>query len=289
MRARATKGEGGGSRGERLGRASEGRAFFVSSCSQLNGPGVGTPFEVTSSLRRASLLFAGRLSLILSFCSFTLPVFGAPSATNQTTVIVVVGAPGDAEFGSNFVHQADLWTKACSQAGCRQLTIGLEEEGLTNDYDRLKLVLSEEPKDGLGQLWLVLIGHGTFDGKEARFNLRGPDFSATELALWLQPFHRPMAVLDTAAASAPFLNKLSGTNRVVITATRSGSEQNFTRFGQFFAEAITSPEAWLPSMRCWTTMEMDWARRPIGSAVYAPPGERGKTRRWMASLRVNSN
>ena len=28
----------------------------------------------------------------------------------------------------------------------------------------------------------VLIGHGTFDGKEAKFNLRGPDFSATELA-----------------------------------------------------------------------------------------------------------
>jgi hypothetical protein len=67
--------------------------------------------------------------------------------------------------------------------------------------------------------------------------------SATELAAWLQSFRRPLAVIDTSSSSAPFLNKLSATNRVIITATRSGNEQNFTRFGQYFAEAITSPDA----------------------------------------------
>ena len=92
-------------------------------------------------------------------------------------------------------------------------------------------------------MWLVLIGHGTFDGKEARFNLRGPDVSADELALWLKPFRRPLAVIDTASCSAPFLNLLSATNRVIITATRSGNEQNFTRFGQYLAQALTDPEA----------------------------------------------
>jgi len=100
-----------------------------------------------------------------------------------------------------------------------------------------------EPKEGSSELYLVLIGHGTFDGKEARFNLRGPDVSATDLATWLQPFRRPLALIDTSSSSAPFLNKLSATNRVIITATRSGNEQNITRFGQYFAEAITSPDA----------------------------------------------
>ena len=89
----------------------------------------------------------------------------------------------------------------------------------------------------------MLIGHGTFDGKEAKFNLRGPDLSASDLSVWLQPFHRPLAVIDTSSASAPFLTKLSATNRVIITATRSGHEQNFARFGQYFAEALTNPEA----------------------------------------------
>ncbi|MBI3852408.1 MAG: hypothetical protein HY298_19300 [Verrucomicrobia bacterium] len=162
---------------------------------------------------------------------------------SRPTVILVVGAPGEPEFGSNFVRQASLWEKACQQADCRQIALGLDDGGQTNDFDRLKQTLELEPKDGPGELWLVLLGHGTFDGKEARFNLRGPDVSATELAHWLQPFRRPLAVINTASSSAPFLTKLSATNRVVITATRSGNEQNFARFGQYLSEAIANPQA----------------------------------------------
>ena len=43
--------------------------------------------------------------------------------------------------------------------------------------DQLKALIQAEPKDGPQPFWLVLIGHGTFDGHEARFNLRGPDGS----------------------------------------------------------------------------------------------------------------
>jgi hypothetical protein len=162
---------------------------------------------------------------------------------DHTTVILVVGAAGDAEFGSNFVHQASLWEAACAQAGCAHVTIGLAPPAETNDFELLKNTLADEAKEGLGQLWLVLIGHGTFDGKEAKFNLRGPDISASDLSLWLKPFQRPLVVVNTASCSAPFLNKLSATNRVIITATRSGHEQNFTRFGEYFAESIANPEA----------------------------------------------
>jgi hypothetical protein len=84
----------------------------------------------------------------------------------------------------------------------------------------------------------VLVGHGTFDGKEAKFNLRGADLSASELADWLKPFQRPLAIVDTSSASAPFLAKLAGPRRAVVTSTRSGYEQNFSRFGKYFAEAI---------------------------------------------------
>jgi len=160
-----------------------------------------------------------------------------------TRVLIVVGAPGEVEFGTNFTRQATLWQKACQQAQCSATTIGLTDSAPTNDYELLKQTLDAEPKESAAALWLVLIGHGTFDGKEARFNLRGPDVSAADLAAWLRPFHRPMAVIDSSSSSAPFLNKLSGTNRVIITATRSGNEQNFARFGQYFAEAICDAEA----------------------------------------------
>jgi hypothetical protein len=158
-------------------------------------------------------------------------------------VLVVVGAAGDPEFGTNFVRQAGTWATVCQRAGVTLRTIGLDESPGTNDLVVLNQALIAEPKDGPGEFWLVLIGHGTFDGREARFNLRGPDLSAGELATNLQAFHRPVAVLDTSSASAPFLNRLSASNRVIVTATRSGAEMSFTRFGQFLADALADPES----------------------------------------------
>jgi hypothetical protein len=159
--------------------------------------------------------------------------------------LLVVGAPGESEFGENFAEQAALWQKACQTASAQLTTIGLSTTNTAPEVDDLTLVrqaLENIPKEG-GDAWVVLVGHGTFDGREARFNLRGPDLSASNLVQWLQPFRRRLAIVNTASASGPFLKPLSGTNRVVITATRSGNEVNFTRFGSRLAEAITSPKA----------------------------------------------
>jgi hypothetical protein len=161
----------------------------------------------------------------------------------KVTVILILGAPGQEEFGTNFIQQADTWRKACTQAECNLIELGRETVGETNDLEQLRQTLLKQPTNSSAQLWLVLLGHGTFDGKEARFNLRGPDLSATDLQQWLKPFQRPIAILDTTSCSAPFLTKLSATNRVVLTATRSGSEQYFTRFGQFLADAVLGQEA----------------------------------------------
>lgn len=180
-------------------------------------------------------------------CLAAFGLLPVPRAAGQTTpakptVLLVLGAPGQDEFQTNFQRQVELWTRACEQAQATTVRIGLDANSNTADCERLKQTLAQEQRDGSEALWLVLIGHGTFDGREARFNLRGPDVTATDLAEWLKPFRRPVVLIDTSAASAPFLNKLSATNRVVITATRSGSEQNFTRFGLHLAEALTDDQ-----------------------------------------------
>lgn len=165
------------------------------------------------------------------------------AATNAVpTVLLVLGAPGEPEFGTNLVEQATLWSQALELAGARKVELGRTAGG-TNDLLELRQTLAAEPTNGLAGLWIVLLGHGTFDGKEARFNLRGPDLSASDLAAWLKPFSRPVAVINTTAASAPFLKPLAGTNRVIITATRSGYETSFARFGLEFARSIASPVA----------------------------------------------
>ncbi len=202
-----------------------------------------------SGTKPGSLRVAARgILLILGFLTVC-GILSSPSVScaaeisNQTTVIVVVGAPGQPEFGSNFLQQATLWQQACATGNCQCISLGMDEAVKTNDFELLRQTLANEIKEGPNPLWLVLIGHGTFDGKEARFNLRGPDVSANDLAAWLKPFRRPMAIINTASASAPFLNALTATNRVIITATRSGHEQNYARFGKFFAEAIINPES----------------------------------------------
>ena len=185
-------------------------------------------------------------SLLLA-CAVISPARAADAspelATNQTTVLVVVGAAGEPEFGRNFSEWADLWETAARQGGAKRITLGLKTNGPANDHDQLQQALAGETKEGLNELWLVLLGHGTFDGKEARFNLRGPDVTATELAEWLKPFRRPLAVINTASSSGPFLNKLSAPGRVILTATRSGHEQNYARFGQYLSAAIADPAA----------------------------------------------
>jgi len=168
---------------------------------------------------------------------------GGRATAQQQVVVAVIGAPGTPEYGAQFGQWADTWKQACSKGGATFIAIGLDESKDVSDKARLEEVLAERSQETLTALWLILIGHGTFDGRTAKFNLRGPDVAANELADWLRPLQSPVAVVNAASASAPFLKELSASGRVVITATKSGFEQNYTRFGEFLAEAIVQPAA----------------------------------------------
>lgn len=162
---------------------------------------------------------------------------------SRPQVLVVMGAAGTEEYGKTFEKSADQWQTAAKNGGAEFVCIGREAEGKEQDRDKFRTFLTETPRSGAVPLWVVLIGHGTDDGKEARFNLRGPDVTAKELAEWLAPVKRPVAVINCSSSSAAFINHLSGPDRVVITATRSGSESNYARFGEYMAGAIDDPTA----------------------------------------------
>lgn len=167
----------------------------------------------------------------------------ASNTPPSAELILVVGAPGTPEFGQEFQNWAGHWTNAAALADVKQTVIGLEPNSDIPDRVRLEQALANAPKESPEPLWLVLIGHGTFDGKEAKFNLRGNDFSAADCASWLEPFKRTLAIINCSSSSGPFIAQLSAPNRVVVTATRSGFEQNYSRFGKYFAEALATPSA----------------------------------------------
>lgn len=166
----------------------------------------------------------------------------AEPVADKPTVFLLVGAAGEEEFGKHFAEAAGKWEKVAAAAQAKLVAIGTKP-AQTNDLAHFHAALEAEPKSGAGEVWFVLLGHGTFDNKEAKFNLRGPDLVADDLAARLKAFQRPIAVVNGASASGPFINKLSVPGRVIVTATRSGQEVNFARFGGHFATAIGSLEA----------------------------------------------
>jgi hypothetical protein len=161
---------------------------------------------------------------------------------NQRTLVLVIGAAGEPEYGEQFAASADLWKRAGTNGGFNISVVG-ESTNAENDRAELLNVLTNEVTRSGDDLWLVFIGHGTFDGRTAKFNLRGPDISAEELAAALKPCKRPLAVIQCASASGPFLNALSAPGRVILTATRSGDEVNATRFGNYLARDVADPAA----------------------------------------------
>jgi hypothetical protein len=183
------------------------------------------------------------LAALATLAAAPVPIVRATAAPPAAPAFIIVnGAAGEEAYADVFARQVTAWEKTATAAGARAIIIGREATPVPSDRTRLEQALADEPRDGTAPLWLVLIGHGTFDTRTARFNLRGEDLSAPDLAAWLQPIRRPLAVINTTSASAPFLNALSAPGRVIITATRSGNEQNYSRFGASLATALDNPE-----------------------------------------------
>jgi hypothetical protein len=177
-----------------------------------------------------------RVCILAILASVAAPAEDARGAS-QREMVIVIGAEGEPIYQPVFRKEADAWSAAASAAGMKVQSIGGD-----TSLAQLKATLATLPKDG-GELWLVLIGHGTFDGRNAKLNLPGDDLSASELAGWLKPFQRRLILLNLFSASGAFLPALSGSNRVVLTATRSGAERNYSRFGEKIAESLGDPEA----------------------------------------------
>lgn len=170
--------------------------------------------------------------------------WGEPSSPEErATLIVVTGIAGAPEYEAIFAQRSARWRRAGKTANAIVHSIGEEEPNEQSDKERLQSLLEIEAQKKERTLWIVLNGHGTFDGKKGKFNLRGRDVSAKELAKWLETCQRPLAVVNGFSASAPFIQALSRTNRVILSATKSGYEMNYSRFGGYFSESIDNPEA----------------------------------------------
>ena len=167
----------------------------------------------------------------------------AISAANATTFYVTIsGLGGEPDYTQRFKMWADDIDSSLKKAGGDANVITLQAP--TRDVVKAKLAEVAKQAKPTDNLVLTLIGHGSYDGVEYKFNLPGPDLSGAELAILLDriPAAR-QCVVNATSASGGSIEFLRRPNRVVITATKTGTEKNATVFARYWAEALRDPSA----------------------------------------------
>jgi hypothetical protein len=164
----------------------------------------------------------------------------------STHLVIVVGLAGDPEHGELFKK----WGTSLAQTASSTLNVPKENVVLLADgaatRDGVAKALAEVAgkADEQDTVVIVLFGHGTFAAKVAKFNLTGPDMTAQDFAPLLAKMKSKRVVLaNTTSASGPFVEALSGPGRVIVAATRTGSEMFAPLFGGPFVEAFSMEAA----------------------------------------------
>jgi hypothetical protein len=166
----------------------------------------------------------------------------ALSAHATTFYVTLSGLGGEPDYDQRFKMWAEDIDSSLKKAGGDATIVTLSAP--TRDQIRSKfadLAKQAKPDDSVV---LMLIGHGSFDGVEYKFNIPGPDITGAELASLMDkiPATRQLVVNMTSSSggSMAFLQKKS---RIVITATKTGTEKNATIFARYWAEALREPAA----------------------------------------------
>ncbi|HUD98427.1 MAG TPA: hypothetical protein VMR62_02565 [Bryobacteraceae bacterium] len=171
------------------------------------------------------------LSLILTAASL-------PATTYYVTVTGLGGEPDYEQHFAMWAKDIEKALKPAPDAKVETLVNATREQVRTALEGIAK---SARPQDAVV---LMLIGHGSFDGYDYKINLPGPDLTASELATLLDriPATRQL-VVNMTSASGGAIESLRRPNRVVISATKSGTEKNATIFARYWVEALTDPAA----------------------------------------------
>jgi hypothetical protein len=205
---------------------------------------------------------AGRAVLLLALAA-------APAAHAELYYLIVGGLGGQTKYDEAFGQHARRLGEAAKRTlgGDSRLDV-LTGPDATRDELRAKFASLAEHTTASDRLIVFLIGHGSHDGTQYKFNLPGPDIDGDELAQLLTAVPaRTQLVVNTSSASGAVLETWAAEGRTVITATRSGAERNATRFAEYWAAALSADEADINKNGVITAQEaFDYAARGVAES-----------------------
>jgi len=173
---------------------------------------------------------------------FPLLLLSALSSQATTFYVTISGLGGEPDYVQRFKMWADDIDTSLRRAGGDSNITTLESP--TREQIRARFAELEKQVKATDALVVMLIGHGTFDGVDYKFNIPGPDITGGELAALLDrvPATR-QCVVNMTSSSGGSIESLRRPNRVVISATKVGTEKNATVFARYWAEALRDPAA----------------------------------------------
>jgi hypothetical protein len=174
--------------------------------------------------------------------SLALLLFTALPTRAGTYFVTVAGLGGEPDYEQRFTATATDLDHILKSSGGEAHVYTLTGADSTRQHIEDTLgVIAREAK-GTDDLVVILIGHGSFDGVEYKFNLPGPDISGAELAAWCDriPAKRQL-IVNTTSASGGSIAAFDRPGRAVIAATKSGTEKNATVFARYWVEALRDP------------------------------------------------
>jgi hypothetical protein len=182
--------------------------------------------------------------IVAAFVIFVTSAAGAAAETRWA--VVISGASGGEKYAEQMTAwRSDLRSSLVDRYGFKAEHVKLLVDETAKAGDRattanVRSLFAEIKKAGSKEdfVLVVLLGHGTYDGDVAKFNLVGPDMSATEWTELLNGVPGRVAVVNTTEASFPFLEALSSKGRIVITATHSAAQKYATVFPEYFVKAM---------------------------------------------------
>ena len=165
----------------------------------------------------------------------------AVPAAAEDAALIVSGVPGSDRHAEQFAE----WTAATRTAlidsfrFVEDAVVVLENRGARADDIRAAFGELAGRLDGGDTLFVFFIGHGAYDRGEYKFNILGADLSAAEYAEMLDsvPAGRVVIVNGTNSSGAS-IEALAGENRVIVTATRTGTERNDPLFYEYFIATL---------------------------------------------------
>lgn len=178
-------------------------------------------------------------ALLLAFvCAVALP------ANAATYYVIVAGLGGEPDYEQRFTAAAKDLDRIFKASGPMARVYTLSGPQAT--AAQLEATMNAVAKDAKANddFALILIGHGSFDGVDYKFNLVGPDLTGSQIAALCDRIAaKRQLVVDTTSASGGALHVLERPGRAVIAATKSGTEKNATVFVRYWVEALQDPAA----------------------------------------------